>query len=38
MEFLKIKVTWEDYPENLYRIILVKKNITLEELDTFITI
>ena len=33
MEFIKIKVTWEDYPENLYRIILVKKNITLEELN-----
>lgn len=33
MEFIKIKVSWKDYPENLYRIILVKKDITLEELS-----
>ena len=31
MEFIKIKVSWKDYPENLYRIILVKKDITLEK-------
>ena len=33
MEFIKIKVSWKDYPENLYRIILVKKDITLKELS-----
>lgn len=32
MEFIKIRASWEDYPENLYRVLLINKNLTLYEL------
>ena len=32
MEFIKIRASWNDYPESLYRVMLVDKDITLERL------
>lgn len=36
MEFIKIKALWKDYPDNLYRVFLFKKDITLEEVNYYI--
>ena len=36
MEFMKVKALWKDYPENLYRVFLFKKDINLEEVNYYL--